>query len=89
MSRYNAGNTWYAILQNALNTMSKGHLRHRAALAGTLELYGYYALFIHVNQLNIAVSLKRRTNKFKHCGYIRFFYHWNLQSFLKYAQLFF
>ena len=51
------------LLEVSLNAHAEGHLRHGAALAGTLELHGNDSVFAHVDQTDIAaMCLKRRPN---------------------------
>ena len=71
LSGHNARYARNTIFQNALNAISKCHLRHRASFASALEFYGHDPIVRHINQRHIAtISLQRGTNKLQYCSYI-------------------
>jgi hypothetical protein len=66
------------VLQNALDTVRQRKLRHRAALASTLKLNRYNAVFGHVHEDNIAaICLKARANLLNHLVNLCSIYHSN------------
>ena len=57
------------LFQNALNAIGERHLAHGTTVACAMQLNGDNALFVNVDQLNVAaVGLKRRANKIEHAA---------------------
>ena len=77
------------VLQDALNAICQGHLRHGATLASALQLNGDHAIVAHIDERDIAaIGLKRGADKFEHCSYIGFFYHDSLLNCFDSSRLF-
>ena len=89
LCRHDLSNARDALLQDALNAICQGHLRHGATLASALQLNGDHAIVAHIDERNIAaISLKGSTDKFEHCSYIGFFYHDSLLNCFDSSRLF-